>query len=306
MPTFVQFLHSGKEYSITPTEKLKGLKDWNYGVHRRKFLKAKGHYVDTSGKTVGPADLLFWGEWEPESKLTPLASGWLHEPDMQLNPGGHVVAPATKMVSGTVVYRQNTDPFVFENDGFLFSCCHQARKCMPTSLQSLDSGSIVVFGSCIGNQFAVDTVLVVGSFKDYDASSIAIDLNGFVWNSQLYEEILGQGLCAPFPRTCASMPQYRCYKGATPSRTVNGMYSFAPCQLATEGDKYFQRPILSSSALSALKLTGGSRNMVISGQKSWFKTTSQLSMADMTQIWNVLYDELITKPNLLPGTKFYY
>ena len=76
MGSFVQYVHSGKEYKITDAEKSAGEKSWNYQPsHRRKFMKAQDFYWD--GKSELPADLLFWAEWEPESRLRSTNSNWL-------------------------------------------------------------------------------------------------------------------------------------------------------------------------------------------------------------------------------------
>lgn len=70
----VQFTHPGGEHSLNKTEKKSGIKEWNYGKHKRKFLKSQGQYVLSSGVLSSKQDLLFWGEWEPTSKVTRLLS----------------------------------------------------------------------------------------------------------------------------------------------------------------------------------------------------------------------------------------
>ena len=100
----VQFIHPGLEHRISGNWKA-----WNKNGHRRKFLQQRGSYVKLPD-TVGPetGDLVFWGEWEPESDgvpiVRPLQNGprWVHRP--------FYVRPAS--------YRdlQNTDPFVFGDE----------------------------------------------------------------------------------------------------------------------------------------------------------------------------------------------
>ena len=61
-PVIVQFPHPGREHR--PRGDVMG---WNRGEHRRKFLKANGHYLDDGVLRHGP--LTFWGEWEPQSRI---------------------------------------------------------------------------------------------------------------------------------------------------------------------------------------------------------------------------------------------
>ena len=60
---FVQFPHPGAEH-VPPGRMMA----WNTGDHRRKFLLAPGR---TSMKMTrsGKAELVFWGEWEPPSRV---------------------------------------------------------------------------------------------------------------------------------------------------------------------------------------------------------------------------------------------
>lgn len=86
----VQFPHSGKEHNVTSAELKAGIKAWNNGIHRRKFLKAEGCVVEDNG-SIRKDTLYFWGEWEPDSfvkKLSPasiLDPKFLHEPVLFLN-----------------------------------------------------------------------------------------------------------------------------------------------------------------------------------------------------------------------------
>ena len=86
---FVQFLHPGREYILTNDEISAGEKEWNYGAHFRKFIKSKGRYMK-DGQEVDADELLFWGEWEPESIVEKRCSdtGWIHKPILRLSPNG--------------------------------------------------------------------------------------------------------------------------------------------------------------------------------------------------------------------------
>lgn len=198
----VQFLHSGKEYKLSEAEKEAHRKDWNYGLHRRKFLHAKGIYIE-NGEKIGDEqnlkDIYFWGEWEPESKVTsifkkPIEGAkphFINEPVVKIQ-SGHVVVPINKNA-----HPVNTDPFVFGDKGFYYSCCKQRnKKGNITQMQYLEPGSIILFGSNINhyrksnsniNQekepkpyFALDTVFVVGEDKKtYSIDSYSEDLKSF-------------------------------------------------------------------------------------------------------------------------------
>ena len=61
---FVQFPHPGSEHKPGTDEGM----PWNTGAHGRKFLESPGHYVGRGG-VAGDAELVFWGEWEPPSRV---------------------------------------------------------------------------------------------------------------------------------------------------------------------------------------------------------------------------------------------
>jgi hypothetical protein len=109
-PVFVvQFPHPGPEYNPKNSQRMA----WNTEAHARKFLRSPGRYRDQDG-VLREGDLVFWGEWEPPSRVVerwPRAGKlprFLHEP-VWGSPG------RTRP-------RQNTDPWVF-GDAFLYSNC---------------------------------------------------------------------------------------------------------------------------------------------------------------------------------------
>lgn len=178
----VQFLHSGKEYKRSEfiKEREETIKPWNTGDHRRKFLHAKGAYIDNRGKKIGDEnnweDIYFWGEWEPESIVPNINKHgedapphFIHEPFLRLNESKQLIKGDKKSIA------KNTDPFVFGDKGFFYSCCKQNRKYKDkidsTQMQDLEPGSIILFGSNINHNkgntyFALDTVFVVGDDKN--------------------------------------------------------------------------------------------------------------------------------------------
>jgi hypothetical protein len=44
---------------------------WNVGPHGRRFLAAPGRYVEApdAGDAPTAAELAFWGEWDPPSRI---------------------------------------------------------------------------------------------------------------------------------------------------------------------------------------------------------------------------------------------
>jgi hypothetical protein len=66
----VQLIHPGGEHG--PDEA--GGKRWNRGLHKRKFLQVSGEYLTARDSRAHTDDLVFWGEWEPESDVSPIAA----------------------------------------------------------------------------------------------------------------------------------------------------------------------------------------------------------------------------------------
>lgn len=162
----VQFIHPGSEHGIHGR-----LKPWNTDEHRRKFLRVRGSYVEAVDAAPKTGELVFWGEWEPESEgdsiPSPVPDGprWVHRPYYvrptsyrrvgRLKRGRDVCLPGNL---------QNTDPFVF-GDRFLYTLCRQTKPIrghrQPTFLRDLAPGSLVLFGSLKRGEFVLDTALVV-------------------------------------------------------------------------------------------------------------------------------------------------
>ena len=152
---FVQFLHPG------PEERPEGDQyGWNRkDVHRRRFIRQRGDYLDGENIRHRNVDLTFWGEWEAEGdaeRILPdgrerernhpnyyCAPWYKPRPRSEQNRGGCEPDKDGKRC-------QNTDPFVL-GDRFFYSNCRQriGQRNIPTQLQSLESGSIILFGSRI-------------------------------------------------------------------------------------------------------------------------------------------------------------
>lgn len=147
---FVQFPHPGGEHR--PRSETM---PWNTGKHRRKFLRGSGEFVDADDRRAS-AELVFWGEWEPPSRIERRWPREGRKPRALHRPYWH---------RGTAAgARQNTDPWVF-GEQMLYSNCRQlvGRQRRATSIQDLPVGSVICFGSTISSRFCVDTVFVVAS-----------------------------------------------------------------------------------------------------------------------------------------------
>lgn len=251
----VQFTHPGGEHAVNRKELANGVKEWNYGGHKRKFLKALGQYVLVNGALSSKQDLLFWGEWEPTSMVHPISSAigsslvpkYVHEPFLQRSKGSLILPP---YYNSKGKGRQNTDPFVF-GENFLYSCCKQRKKIKNsaktefTKLGELEKGSIILFGSTIsekqgGPYFVLDTVFVVGDYKNYNSKNGATDLNGFIPSD--YVDIMGFTDWVP-------VSDFVCYKGASVSNPFDGMFSFVPCKPFDSANTRFPRVKLTNADL---------------------------------------------------------
>ena len=240
----VQFLHPGGEHE-PDTE---GGKRWNRGAHRRKFLVAEGTCARNGESHDG--QIAFWGEWEPPSRL------------ISEFPGANVVEPWQRLPRylmeptleqpGSFKDLQNTDPCVF--GGFWYTGCQQRAT---NAVRWLAPGSVVLFGSRAGTRsspaFVLDTVFVVASYVDHDASSFRTLLRGKVPDAYFVTT-----LEAWYWGTQAdpSDPGYRLYFGATREAPVNGTFSFFPAMPRTSQDRGFPRPRISDETISNGKSQG--------------------------------------------------
>jgi hypothetical protein len=218
---FVQFPHPGGEHNPPGNDM-----PWNTGDHRRKFLVAPGRYLD-GDEHIGEAELAFWAEWEPPSRVERRwpASGRLpralHRP--------YWMEPATRG------FRQNTDPWVW-GDRMLYSNCKQTigPERRPNSMQRLTRGSVMCFGSTIDGEFCVDTVFVVASAEPWvPAEAVDLDVD------DAFKTCTGGSITTGNWGADGFLTLYR---GATVDDPVEGMFSFVPARRADAADLRFARP----------------------------------------------------------------
>lgn len=223
---FVQFIHPGGEHRPDNGD----LKFWNRADHRRKFLKSPGSYlVDDE---VAEGEIVFWGEWEPESRVVrryqqplPDGPGFLYEPYYVERSDG--------------LWRQNTDPFVF-GERFHYTGCMQHTSRGPTQLRYLAPGSLILFGSCRQkSRFVVDTLFVVADHIDHTADDRSSQLEQI---SATYRAVtIEPWYSAP---KVPHEQSHRLYFGATPDQPMDGMFSFFPCKPLEDRNRGFARPDL--------------------------------------------------------------
>jgi hypothetical protein len=265
---FVQFIHPGGEHG--PDAPV--FRSWNVGPHRRKFIRSRGIALDATGHEHRE-ELIFWGEWEPESDvenvMSPVDEGprFLHQP-FYSDP-----APAG--------WRQNTDPFVFGNQ-FHYTGCLQHTRRGPTQLRFLERGSVILFGSCINRRkFVIDTVFVVDRWLEHGQADYRDGLDGI---SDVYRAVTIESW---YSGSGSDSNSYRLYFGATPSSPVDGMFSFFPSSTLHRHRHGFARPEIRLDLITP-NLTQGKR------------MNPQSSIADVKALWTDVVEQ-VEETGLLLG-----
>jgi hypothetical protein len=270
--SIVQFPHPGREH--VPLGSHMG---WNRDSHARKFISCRGAYLGEHGEPVQD-DLVFWGEWEAQSRVV---RRWDRAPGLPTV----LHEPYWSPPSGEAEW-QNTDPWVF-GDHFLYSNCKQhtdntpARR--PSALQSLRRGSVILFGSGKGGHFVLDTVFVVagvlGRFVPAsDTSHLPIDE---AFDVCTVERLTGDG-----PHIAQS--EYTLIAGATVDDPVHGMFSFVPCRRRDDRPMRFARPAIHLPGIvnpaSHQSPSGGTpqdRRPIEDVVAAWHTVVDQVSEADL-------------------------
>lgn len=258
----VQFPHPGGEHQP------KGdLMPWNTGGHRRKFLIAQGSYLDGDDR-LKEAELVFWGEWEPPSRIE---KRW---PSMGLLPSvlhrPYWARPSNNQP------RQNTDPWVF-GDTMIYSNCKQVTgpNRNPTSMQELEQGSVICFGSTIQGKFCLDTMFVVGASEPWIPAA---------FSAQDVDEAFA--ICTAESVAGVARDRHReltLYRGATYHDPVAGMYSFVPAKLAGEIDPRFARPSVESKFINPLN-TQSTKGSKVS-----------IPMGTVHEAWTAIRDQVVAQ-----------
>lgn len=319
---FIQFLHPGGEHTIS--KGIDVLYPWNYKDHRRKFLETTAQYVDQNNN-LQSGEILFWGEWEPDSlarTITPApANGTdlprnIHNPLFITDQKGKVLAiPYIINKKGNKVIRQNTDPFVFGNN-FYYRLCQQGFT--NGKIKNLEPGSIILFGSNRGGStnpyFALNTVFVVADYKKYKTTNYKKALKNFISND--YSEIMGLELwreCSNYkeynPQKSNLAPgantvDYTCYKGASYSNRIDGMYSFVPCVLSKTNPQGFERVRLTEADFLNIGIPIPTKGIFNNKLNQHFKITIT-NIQDNKKIWDKIR-EIVHQQNYLEGVQMDY
>ena len=259
----VQFTHPGGEHKPNRGE---DYIRWNKGKHKRKFMLTNGDYVENE-KIVKDELLLFWGEWEPDSKVFKRLKKTIGDfPKYIYSPLIHNI-PNDK--------RQNTDPFIFSEEFYYFCCKQTKSNGQITQLAKLANGSIILFGSTINqgkndSYFALDTVFVVRDYLEYNSSNYQEKLKGKV--SDDFFNISIESVYHSFEYS-------RCYIGANFTNKTEDMYSFVPCQKYKNDSIGFER----------VKLTNNDFNFITNNLNTAPKLNKELSSEiNFFEVWNKL------------------
>lgn len=263
---FVQFPHPGAEHEPGGT-----WMDWNRRDHARKFLKGRGKYV-SFGAPAQRGPLVFWGEWEPQSRVVqtfpnarPGYPRYLHEPYW--------------MVPRHRTLLQNTDPLVFGKQ-FLYSNCRQARN---QKLRELAPGSIVVFGSRLGAAFVLDTVFVVGDEADDFTPSKVDELACDDWVRDVVLRPLSRSSKDPGER-------FRLYRGRSYAEAPNEPYSFVPClPYGSDADGFLRPALRLSSRWISPNLAQGAK-------------ATPATLTELRYLWETLV-EVVGRAGLVQGVE---
>jgi len=272
---FIQFIHPGGEH-IPDNKKYKF---WNTGKHKRNFMKNKGKYIKELKNTPRENDIVFWGEWEPESKVVRFI------PNPVRNGPKYIYEPFYTKFEQKTPPLQNTDPFVFGNQ-FHYTICQQYRKGKPTQLRYLEKGSVILFGSCQNrSQFMLDTVFVVGDYIDHEKATYEAVLKNKITETYeevaiipSYQETLMKGKCSFKP--IEDQQSLRLYFGATYDNSFDGMFSFFPCLPFDEAEKGFARPVIKLEGIITDNLPQGNKlnyqNSAENIKKLWMAVVKQV------------------------------
>lgn len=263
---FVQFPHPGPEHRPKGS-----FMDWNRSEHARKFLKASGTYVRDGARFRG--ELVFWGEWEPQSIVSEIK-----RPESEAHP--HWVHDPVWQVPRHRQLLQNTDPLVF-GDRFIYSNCRQHQN---GKLQELAPDSLVVFGSKVAGEFAVDTVFVVGDGTERFGASRAGSVPCPEWVRAVVFD--------PIEQSAKKAGRvYRLYRGRSQQDAPSGPFSFVPCRPYVGRPPGFARPRLRlSDKWMTTNLTRGAK-------------ATPATRDEIEHLWHEVVDQIVVGPGLAMGVE---
>ena len=224
MPSIIQFLHTAKE--AAPSSNDSNIIQWNNSKnHRRKFILSKGRHLINN--KLKKDKLVFWGEWEAQSRVIKLKNKESNLPKYLNQP----------FLDNSVDNKtHNTDPYVF-GDNFKYLICQQKSN---EILRNLEPYSMILFGSNINNLFCLDTLFIVSDdSKAYTPKSIK---SVFGNKNQYYFASVQQ-----LENNRKDSTECRFYKGINYDNRIkySGIYSFVPAKIYNpynESDYIFKQP----------------------------------------------------------------
>ncbi|GHV90236.1 hypothetical protein AGMMS50268_07390 [Spirochaetia bacterium] len=240
MPRIIQFNHPGFEHKHDKGDKHH--KSWNDGRHLRKFMLSRGDYIDNDGSLVSNQDMMFWGEWEPDSYVRNLQirkndkyPEYIHTPYIPAelptpNPGDGPCGPKDK-------HWQNTDPFVF-GDNFKYAICRQGLQNEGFRIVNLKPGTLILFGSTykqneIYETLMIDTVFVVSKDSLSRQDLFSLNFDKISENDKTYFDV---SFRMAYPKNTDYPLTHRIYRGVTYEERdqYGGMFSFSPAMICPE------------------------------------------------------------------------
>lgn len=310
----IQFIHNGPEHIVSlvpgeikdyiksnPEHLKQGALPWHAGrgnlPHRRRFMLTKGKYVDENNNLV-EGNLTFWGEWEAPSSYYKINYAGEIPPEYP-----HYIH-YKRFIENTDRNRMNTDPNVFGKE-FHYCCCKQNAPAFTRLLQSLETGSIILFGSARGTnenyRFILDTVFVVKKYVKYNTLQAELlkeqDIVP-ISNSYYLTSIkpLNDG-----DSVLGVTHNYTLYSGV-PFSNESRCFSFFPCKKAdisnlsldsTEITQYtFKRPSLNLDKYGLGRLAMGVKGNVIDGIRGRDEFVGMTDEQIVKKYWDMLVEDL--------------
>jgi hypothetical protein len=273
MPSIIQFLHTAEEAS--PSSINSNIIQWNNSKnHKRKFILSKGkHIIDNMLKED---KLVFWGEWEAQSKIIKLKNQLPYLPK-------YLNQPFLDNSFENKIH--NTDPYVFGKH-FKYLICQQKTNEL---LRKLEPYSMILFGSNINNKFCLDTIFIVSdNSKTYKTNSLESVFN---YKNQYYYASVQQ------LENNRNNTEYRFYKGVQYDnrRKYSGIYSFVPSKIYTPNSEHayiFKQPEINLDIINH-KLTKGINS----------SNNRNFTRKEIAHYWNEIAKQ-IEELSLLRGVEF--
>ena len=145
---------------------------------------------------------------------------------------------------------------------------------------------MILFGSCLADEFVIDTVFVVRDFVDHKVETYASALAGRVPAEYLAVSVKplyasdGKAEDGCVPNKAQS---WRLYVGATIDNPVEGMYSFFPCLLRADAKSGFPRPAVRDARI------------ITPSARQGFRLNPQTSVRNCQSLWKTVVDQVSAK-----------